>query len=569
MQFSGSEGDRVAKHRACVDVGSDVGHMGKRVINMAIAALCLWPLAIAPATSNPNALERQGRLIQIARTGNAIDGKWGIWNRQVAVDALWLARHVDVKLLSSDDPFQQFIQWRDYPPIEVAAFWNEGGFQRFVSIMPLTEAWDWQFEANGDRLFLQIPDAPLAELPLPQTSPTPETPTFPDLFPPPIELAWLPGIEIARQTSTFGDRQVSVAIAEIDLSQPSLSLRPFWAVPDRLEGIRDTRSASLIQGAAIAINGGFFNRKTQQPLGALRRDGEWISSPILGRGVAAWNDTGEFFFARLDWQEIATVAGADIELTHLNSGFAQAGWSRYSPEWGDRYVSKTDGEAIVTVLDGEIADIQAAEAAGSMAVDIPEAGYLLVARREVARDRALMFQVGEAVELVTRPEPSEVSTYDHAIGGGPLLMQDGQIVLDAALEQFQAAFQTQKAARSAIGRTAEGKILLVTAGKGKEFSGITLGEMALLMQRLGCEDALNLDGVRVHQADLLSPQTYAGLLKDVEAVFHLAGATKAVSSSAFRKSNVDVSRTLASVLARQRRPPILIHVSSLAAAGPS
>ncbi|MEO0853954.1 MAG: phosphodiester glycosidase family protein, partial [Cyanobacteria bacterium J06648_11] len=203
---------------------------------------------------------------------------------------------------------------------------------------------------------------------------------------------------------------------------------------------------------------------------------------------------GEFLFSRLTWQESASVAGTDIELTHLNSGFAQAGWSRYSSAWGDRYTTKTDGEAIVTAIDGKIAEIQTAELVGSVTVDVPDNGYLLVARRERARERALAFQIGDAVAVTTRPQPAEVATYAHAIGGGPLLIQGGQIVLDAELEQFRPPFPTQRAARSAIGRTADGKILLVTAGKGKEFSGITLGEMAQLMQQLGCVDALNLDG---------------------------------------------------------------------------
>ncbi|MEO0853261.1 MAG: hypothetical protein AAFY15_07125, partial [Cyanobacteria bacterium J06648_11] len=163
VKFSRSEGDRVAKYRAF----ADRREKGKRGVGIALAALSFWTFAIAPATGNPAALEREGRLIQISRTGKAIDGGWGIWQRQVAVDALWLATHADVTLLSSEEPFQQVIQWRNLPPIEVAAFWNRGGVRRFVSIMPLTEAWGWQFEAKGDRLFLQIPAAPVAELPLP------------------------------------------------------------------------------------------------------------------------------------------------------------------------------------------------------------------------------------------------------------------------------------------------------------------------------------------------------------------------------------------------------------------
>lgn len=53
------------------------------------------------------------------------------------------------------------------------------------------------------------------------------------------------------------------------------------------------------------------------------------------------------------------------------------------------------------------------------------------------------------------------------------------------------------AARSAFGVTADGyAIMLAVSGKGqdKESSGVTLAEMADLMKRLGCRQAINLDG---------------------------------------------------------------------------
>ncbi|MEM9567634.1 MAG: phosphodiester glycosidase family protein, partial [Cyanobacteria bacterium P01_E01_bin.34] len=61
-------------------------------------------------------------------------------------------------------------------------------------------------------------------------------------------------------------------------------------------------------------------------------------------------------------------------------------------------------------------------------------------------------------------------------------------------ERFRPPFPTQRAARSAVGLTAERQLLFVTAGKGEEDTGITLGEMAVLMQQLGSQQALNLDG---------------------------------------------------------------------------
>lgn len=485
-------GDRLTvvrrQRRVCIVQSSRAG---------LFAIACCGLFAIAPVLGNPPELERQGQLIQISGRDEVIDGAWGIWQQQVAVDVLWLAKHLEVELRSGDDPFFQTLQWSSRPSITVPAFWNQGALQRFVPLASLTEAWGWQFDVQGDRLFISIPAlSPLSQNP-PASSPfptaTPKTDT--DVFPRPLDLAWLPGIRVQQQTVAFGERRVSVAIAALDVSQQSLRLRPFWAAAERLEGIRDTRSAALFQRAALAINGGYFNRNTQQPLGAIRRDGEWISSPILGRGVVAWNDVGEFLFSRLQYGETATLArGETIAVSHLNSGYVQAGWARYSPAWGDRYTTQTDGETIVTVRAGAIAAIQQAEAAGKVTTAIPTDGYLLLARQSAARDRANTLQVGELVTLSTQLNLPELANYPHGLGGGPLLLQNGQMVLDAELEQFRPPFPTQQAARSAIGRRADGTILLVTAGKGREFAGVTLAEMAALMQQLGCTDALNFDG---------------------------------------------------------------------------
>ncbi len=77
---------------------------------------------------------------------------------------------------------------------------------------------------------------------------------------------------------------------------------------------------------------------------------------------------------------------------------------------------------------------------------------------------------------------------------GPLLVNNQQIVLNGAGEQFSAAFNTQKASRSAIGTTSQGKIIIAAVHRRVGDRSPTLTEMAQLMQRLGATDALNLDG---------------------------------------------------------------------------
>jgi hypothetical protein len=82
-----------------------------------------------------------------------------------------------------------------------------------------------------------------------------------------------------------------------------------------------------------------------------------------------------------------------------------------------------------------------------------------------------------------------------AIGAGPILVEAGVVKRDFAVEGFTDAKFLGANPRTAIGETAEGRILLVTVdGRQAGAAGMSLDELAGLMASLGCRDALNLDG---------------------------------------------------------------------------
>jgi len=74
-------------------------------------------------------------------------------------------------------------------------------------------------------------------------------------------------------------------------------------------------------------------------------------------------------------------------------------------------------------------------------------------------------------------------------------------------------------------------------------------------------------GVERAVADLAGGQGVAEALDGVDLVFHLAGVTKALSPDGYYAGNARATETLARALAG--RPVRLVHVSSLAAIGPS
>jgi exopolysaccharide biosynthesis protein len=83
-----------------------------------------------------------------------------------------------------------------------------------------------------------------------------------------------------------------------------------------------------------------------------------------------------------------------------------------------------------------------------------------------------------------------------AVGGGPVLLQDGEINISNNKElKFAGKGINDKHPRTAMGYTKDGKlIILVIEGRNKEAGGATLTQEAQIFKDLGCWEALNLDG---------------------------------------------------------------------------
>lgn len=86
---------------------------------------------------------------------------------------------------------------------------------------------------------------------------------------------------------------------------------------------------------------------------------------------------------------------------------------------------------------------------------------------------------------------------DQAFGGGPVLVQNQYAMITNNEERkFAGKAISDKHPRTAIGYTADGKmIILVVQGRMKGLAeGATLPQLAQIMLELGCVEAMNLDG---------------------------------------------------------------------------
>ncbi|TXE07920.1 hypothetical protein ES711_10860 [Gelidibacter salicanalis] len=98
------------------------------------------------------------------------------------------------------------------------------------------------------------------------------------------------------------------------------------------------------------------------------------------------------------------------------------------------------------------------------------------------------------LNTIDEENPSEKWSATQAVGGGPVLLLNGQLQMTASEEGF-ANSHTIRHPRSAIGYKNEYTIIiLVVDGRQEASSGVTIQELARIMKNLGTTSAVNLDG---------------------------------------------------------------------------
>ena len=294
------------------------------------------------------------------------------------------------------------------------------------------------------------------------------------------------GLVVDQRSITVGVKPLQVFRAGGNLSALGLQLQPL-AMRGSQQGLRFLPQLSQPAGAMIAVNGGFFNRIRQLPLGALRRNGVWLSGPILNRGVIAWGSSGNLQFGRLRLDQVLKVSGGRRwGLGFLNSGYLQRGLSRYTRAWGAQYKALSGEEQALLIRNGRV-EAEYDRAALQQGVSIPPSADLVVARGGAP----LPATIGDPAKVVLRSN-SALAGLPNVLGGGPLLMQGGQVVLNGRGEGFSPGFLGLSAPRTLVGQGGGGQWLLTI--RGQTGIGPTLVEAALAARQLGLTDALNLDG---------------------------------------------------------------------------
>jgi hypothetical protein len=269
-------------------------------------------------------------------------------------------------------------------------------------------------------------------------------------------------------------------------------------------GRRETLSSMQrrLSGRAtvVGVNGDFFALLTGGPSGLLVRRGRVDSSTQGRRSSVGIGADGTLRIDRLRDVNTWTVPGYDTRRLHrINKGVARPGVTLFTPAWGlTTPASSTRADVVLSGVgkllpDGQLSAVVVGIRRGGGS-RIPAGGAVLQAQSvDWIRPLLRRAQPGRTVDLriSLRHWWEDVA---NALGGGPLLVQNGEPVLSAG-EDFTSDQLFGRHPRTAVGQLADGRIIFVTVDGRSWFSiGLRISELAREMARLGAVTAMAFDG---------------------------------------------------------------------------
>lgn len=286
----------------------------------------------------------------------------------------------------------------------------------------------------------------------------------------------------------------------VDLSDPTVRLGVGLA-RDRLMSDDETVSSMVARSGAIAgVNGDYFDiHQSGMPLNIVVRDGQLLRSPwrwvsfVMGRdgiarivryrwtGTVALPETGES--RPLDGYNSGLSRDGIVALTNVR------GYGAPPPEPGIR-------QAVVelTPAEGEgryfVKQVWAQQA---FYAPFPPGEMILVGRGRGADWLLEKLTAGSVVQvnLTTDPDWHEASL---AIGGGPLLVEDGRVVEDPDPPAPQERDHRNPVIAVGIGPNGRSLTFVEVDGRQPDLSiGLTRPELAAYMADLGAAQAMAFD----------------------------------------------------------------------------
>jgi exopolysaccharide biosynthesis protein len=263
------------------------------------------------------------------------------------------------------------------------------------------------------------------------------------------------------------------------------------------------------RGAVVGINADFFPMGTDSagdPLGVCIIDGELVSEPSYRHAVAAILNDGTCVFDNPIWKASLTLkSGVSRQIDGINRNRETNQVIAYTSIFYSTTRSKYKGTEIICTSedlpvrcgsDIKLTVVEVRE--DSVSSPIPENGMVLSAGGPAAHFLKSNLKPGDTFTVrfdISSTNGVDWTQVKQAVGGRPWILKDGKEYISMEYEKIGASFSTTRHPRSAIGRSADGKTMLVTVdGRQGISKGVSLPELSAIMKRLGAVDAINLDG---------------------------------------------------------------------------
>ena len=332
------------------------------------------------------------------------------------------------------------------------------------------------------------------------------------------------------------------------------------------ERLTDMESGLSAAATVVGVNGDFFDTRWGTPSSVLVRDGVLGAGTKGGRSAVGFDGGAGLHVDRLSFDGSWRGTGQFRPLG-LNDPPGRSNVTLYTSAWGAATPAESGTvEAILNPFPAArpnvtlTAPVTQVVQGGSQA--IPPNGAVLVARGAQVNVLTKELPAGGqvAIRLILTPRWNDVRD---AVGGGPVLVRSGRPVFRAN-ESFTTSQLFARTARSAVGQTADGRVLFVTADGGRPgySSGLTSFELALAMMRFGAVNACGLgtgagaelafDGKLLSRpsdrageagvADALIV-SYEGVYAPAPAATVAVGKTEALAYKVVRRSSVTATLT--------------------------
>ncbi len=290
------------------------------------------------------------------------------------------------------------------------------------------------------------------------------------------------GIKHIKLVRYYQGRPVRLNVIEADLNvNPKLRVEPVLASTTLSRKASITAMAKR-NNSLVAVNGAFFLPQTGCPLGTMMVDKKLYTGPVFNRVAMGIFDNG-FAMDRVKLNATIKSGWNTIKLDNINQPRMSIAYTiAYTPDWGQLSPTTPKNGVQIVVSDNKITSITKSR------VQIPKDGYVIVGPASILGSLKVKEKI--SLDIKTLPDWENVN---HIISGGPYLVKDGKVYVDIQDQKLLAIGGRNP--RTAIGYTKDNHFIIVTAD-GREGSsiGLTLKELAYYMQKLGCVNAMNLDG---------------------------------------------------------------------------